>query len=363
LKSLNPQGAYALQELHQKKGTHEFCCLEESISLKEQIEYAQSALSMIGLTQDFAPIVIFCGHGSTVQNNPHASALNCGACGGNAGGPNARLIASILNSSQVRSELNKRGIQIPEETLFLGAEHDTTTDNVTLFSHETAIARQPNVIERLQEDLKRAQLSNTSIRMPLLGSLKGSKEAIRKSVDWSETRPEWGLAKNGAFVVGPRTLTENLDLKSRCFLHSYDWRSDSDGTCLETILTAPMVVAEWINTQYFFSVFNPVAFGSGSKITHSVVGKIGVMQGNGSDLMHGLPLQSIHSNDIEPYHIPMRLLTVVLAPKARIDAIVQKHATLQDLFFNQWVKLVAIDPADLKAYQLQEQGVWSEIQG
>ena len=360
-KSLNPKAAYALRELHEKKGTHNFCCLEESISLKEQIEYAQSALSMIGLTQDFAPIVIFCGHGSTVQNNPHASALNCGACGGNPGGPNARLIASILNSFQVRSELNKRGIQIPEETLFLGAEHDTTTDNVTLFCHETDIARQPNLIQRLEEDLKRAQLANASVRMLLLGSVKGAKEAIRKSVDWSETRPEWGLAKNAAFLVAPRTLTENLDLKSRCFLHSYDWRSDSDGTSLETILTAPMVVAEWINTQYFFSVFNPVAFGSGSKITHNVVGKIGVIQGNGSDLMHGLPLQSINSNDIEPYHIPMRLLTVVLAPKSRIDAIIKKHLTLQNLFFNQWVKLVAIDPADLKAYQLQEQGVWNEI--
>lgn len=361
-KSLNPQAAYALQELHEKKRTHNFCCLEESIPLKEQIEYAHSALSMIGLTQDFAPIVIFCGHGSTVQNNPHASTLNCGACGGNAGGPNARLIVSILNSSKVRSELNKRGIEIPEATLFLGAEHDTTTDNVKLFCEETDIARQPNLIQRLKEDLKSAQLANASVRMPLLGSFKGAKEAIRKSVDWSETRPEWGLAKNAAFVVGPRTLTENLDLKSRCFLHSYDWRSDSHGTSLETILTAPMVVAEWINTQYFFSVLNPVAFGSGSKITHNVVGKIGVMQGNGSDLMHGLPLQSIHSNDIEPYHIPVRLLTVVFAPKTRIDAIVEKHLTLQNLFFNQWVKLVAIDPTDLKAYQLQGQGIWNEIQ-
>ncbi|MDP1608862.1 MAG: DUF2309 domain-containing protein [Chlamydiales bacterium] len=362
-KSLNPQAAYTLQELHEKKPTHNFCCLDESIPLKEQITYAQSALSMIGLTQDFAPLVIFCGHGSSVQNNPHASALNCGACGGNAGGPNARLMASILNSPLVRCELNKRGIQIPEETLFLGAEHDTTTDNVTLFCDEMDMATQPNLIKRLQEDLKSTQLANTSARMPLLGSLKGAKEAIRKSVDWSETRPEWGLAKNAAFVVGPRTLTENLDLKSRCFLHSYDWKSDEDGTSLETILTAPMVVAEWINTQYFFSAFNPVVFGSGSKITHNVVGKIGVMQGNGSDLMHGLPLQSIYSNDLEPYHIPMRLLTVVLAPRTRIDTIVKKHPTLQDLFFNQWVKLVAIDPTDLKAYQLEEQEVWNEISG
>lgn len=358
LKSLTPQTACSLQDLGKKKGSHHFCCLDESIALKEQIKYAKSALEMIGLTQDFAPLVIFCGHGAMTQNNPHASTLNCGACGGNPGGPNARLIASILNSSKVRSELKKSGIQIPEETLFLGAEHDTTTDDVTLFYQESDSVKHSDLIQKLKEDLKRAQKANISIRMPLLGSLKGVKEALRKSVDWSETHPEWGLAKNAAFIVGPRTLTENLDLKSRCFLHSYDSRSDCDGTYLETILTAPMVVAEWINTQYFFSVFNPVAFGSGSKITHNVVGKIGVMQGNASDLMHGLPLQSIYSNDSQPYHIPMRLLTVVLAPKTKIDAIVKKHATLQDLFFNGWVKLVAIDPTDLKAYQLQGQGIW-----
>lgn len=362
-KSLNPKTAYAFQALHQKKGIHDFCSLEESIPLKDQIAYAESALSMIGLTEDFAPIVIFCGHRSTVQNNPHASCLNCGACGGNAGGPNARIIASILNSSEVRSALNRKGIRIPETTLFLGAEHDTTTDSVTLFVNPADVSRQPTLIEKLKRDLKSAQLANTSVRMSFLGSIKGAKEAIRKSIDWSETRPEWGLAKNAAFLVGPRTLTQNLDLKSRCFLHSYDWRLDSEGIALEAILTAPMVVAEWINTQYFFSAFNPVAFGSGSKITHNVVGKIGVMQGNGSDLMHGLPLQSIYSNDIEPYHIPMRLLTVVLAPKTRIDAIIKKHLNLQHLFFNQWVKLVVIDPADLKSYQLKEQGVWVEISG
>ena len=199
--------------------------------------------------------------------------------------------------------------------------------------------------------------------MHLFGSNRGLQEATRKSVDWSETRPEWGLARNAAFLVAPRTLSENLDLESRCFLHSYDWSSDPEGTSLETILTAPMVVAEWINTQYFFSLCNPVAFGSGSKITHNVVGKMGVMQGNGSDLMHGLPLQSIYLSDEEPYHIPLRLQVVVFAPKTRIEEIIKKHFILQRLFFNQWVKLIVIDPADLKPYQLEKKGTWNEIPG
>jgi uncharacterized protein YbcC (UPF0753/DUF2309 family) len=197
--------------------------------------------------------------------------------------------------------------------------------------------------------------------MHSLGSSKGVKEAIRKSVNWSETRPEWGLAKNAAFIVGPRTLTEKLDLQSRCFLHSYDFRLDSDGKYLETILTAPMIVAQWINTQYFFSAFNPIIFGSGSKITHNVVGKIGVMQGNGSDLMHGLPLQSIQSTDIDPYHVPIRLLTIVLASKDTLNTIIKKHSNLQDLFFNHWVKLISIDPIDLKIYELEKKDIWNEI--
>ncbi|MBS0624444.1 MAG: DUF2309 domain-containing protein [Verrucomicrobia bacterium] len=363
LKSLMPGLASFLQKMGQKNNKFCFVEIEKCIPLKDQIDYAQAALSMIGLTNDFASIVIFCGHGCNVQNNPHLSTLNCGACGGNAGGPNARLITSLLNSSAVRSELKKRGIDIPESTLFLAAQHDTTTDDVNLFWNEESPSRHAELISKLKNDLKQAQKSNAAIRMSQFESLKGVKEAVRKSIDWSDTRPEWGLAKNAGFIVGPRTLTQNLDLNGRCFLHSYDWRQDLDGSILETILTAPMIVAEWINTHYFFSTIDPILFGSGSKITHNVVGKIGVMQGNESDLMHGLPLQSTHLNDTEPYHIPIRLLSVVLAPKDKVEVIVNKHKTLQNLIFNEWVQFVAIDPSDSKAYKLLGQGAWHEISG
>ncbi len=166
------------------------------------------------------------------------------------------------------------------------------------------------------------------------------------------------LQKNCCFA-----LTESLNLEGRAFLHSYDWTSDEEGKFLETILTAPMVVAEWINMQYFFSTFDPVLFGSGSKVTQNIVGKIGVMQGNGGDLMHGLPLQSIYANDHEPYHIPIRLLTVVFAPRTRIDPIIEKHSILQKLFFNEWVKLVVMDPTDLRFYRLNKGGAWDEQLG
>jgi uncharacterized protein len=136
---------------------------------------------------------------------------------------------------------------------------------------------------------------------------------------------------------------------------------DEDGSLLETILTAPMVVAEWINTQYLFSTIDNVNYGSGSKITHNVTGLMGIMQGNGSDLMHGLPLQSVHSSDEESYHVPQRLLTVVYAPRAKVDALIEGQDILKTLFFNGWVHLIVIEPEENIAYQLDREGHWNSL--
>lgn len=111
-------------------------------------------------------------------------------------------------------------------------------------------------------------------------------------------------------------------------LHSYDWQLDTDYKILNIILTAPMIVAYWINSQYLFSTLNNVAFGSGNKITQNIVGKIGVMQGNGGDLMTGLPLQSVDVSDTKPQHQINRLISVVYAPKEGIYSIIAKNTQL-----------------------------------
>jgi uncharacterized protein YbcC (UPF0753/DUF2309 family) len=172
----------------------------------------------------------------------------------------------------------------------------------------------------------------------------GVRETERRAADWAETRPEWGLAGNAAFVVGPRALTEEISLDGRSFLHSYDWRTDPEGTALETILTGPMVVTQWINTQYYFATVDNAVYGSGSKVTHNPVGNVGVYQGNGGDLTTGLPLQSLTSGDDDPYHQPLRLSTVVHAPVERVTAVLADNDHLAELLDNGWLSLTVVDP-------------------
>ncbi|PPE03692.1 DUF2309 domain-containing protein [Holospora curviuscula] len=320
----------------------------ESISFKDQCEDAESVLRTLGLTKNFSPVVVLCGHGSTTHNNAYATLLDCGACGGRHGGNNARILAKILNSEPVRHYLSEVGIAIPQSTYFMAAEHNTTRDEVEIYDTDTYNDSLKKTIQILKKDLKKAGEINSQIRCKSM-NFHGNKDIStkhtqRRSTDWAQVRPEWGLAGNSSFIVAPRELTKNIDLKGRAFLHSYDYLQDPQGTFLGMILTAPMVVAQWINSQYLFSTLDNVAYGSGSKITHNVTGKIGIMQGNASDLMIGLPLQSVYKTDTEMYHTPVRLMTIIYAPWRLVDKIIETHTILQTLFRNGWVRVTCIDP-------------------
>lgn len=316
------------------------------ISLEERIFYAEAGLRVMGLIHDFAPLVVLCGHGGETQNNPYAAGLDCGACGGNPGGPNARIMAAVYNDPEVRAGLRERGIVIPDSTVFCAAEHNTTTDELRFYQLDSLKEQHPLLSERLLVALERARQGASAERAARLpGAIGDSVQRTQeRAADWAQVRPEWGLARNAAFIVASRQLTTGLDLEGRTFLHSYDWGSDADGKALEIILTAPMVVAEWINTQYYFSTVDNSVYGSGSKTTHNVVGKIGVMQGNASDLMSGLPMQSLLRADGELYHQPLRLMTVVQAPVDRVTAVIERNDILRTLFDNEWVALTVLDP-------------------
>lgn len=341
----------------------DICAQLENISIEEQTQYAFSALRLMGLSHNFAPLVVLCGHGSSTQNNPFATALDCGACGGRHGGNSARVLTAILNNQSVRSSLSSKGIKIPQETLFVAAEHNTTTDEVELYLSEDNINSRKDSIARVKEDLERARQVNTSKRCKNLGGAveKSSVMAAFRASDWAQVRPEWGLARNAGFIVAPRDLTKKIDLQGRAFLHSYDWQQDPDGESLKTILCAPMVVASWINQQYLFSTVNNVAFGAGSKITSNITGKMGIMQGNSSDLMTGLPLQSVYKEDGTAYHEPLRLLTLVYAPRQLLSKIIEREDILKKLFGNGWVNLVCIDPNESQAFVFNIKQSWEVV--
>lgn len=330
----------------------------DNIPLLDQFDYASNALRMMGLVNNFAPLVVFCGHGSETQNNAFSTALDCGACGGRHGGLNAFILAHILNKREIRTKLREQNVFIPETTYFVSAEHNTTTDFVKIL--DNYLPRKFDArINKLKFDLLKAKELNSMVRFSKLDNTTNlSSSPDIRAKDWAQTRPEWGLAGNASFIVAPRAMTKDICLDGRSFLHSYDWNLDRDGKFLTNILTAPMIVAQWINCQYMFSTLDNVAFGAGSKITKNITGKIGAMQGNASDLMHGLPLQSVFSSDQIAYHEPIRLLVIIYAPHELVNGIISKQVLLKKLFGNEWMQLVCIDPIDNNYYHMTGSLKW-----
>jgi hypothetical protein len=311
------------------------------IPLDEKVGIVKSAFDLMGWKQ-FAQLVVFAGHGSHSANNPFSSSLDCGACAASPGRHNARMLAKLANLSEVRKVLARtHKIVIPKTTLFLGAEHNTTTDEIVLFDAEASdFHKEP--IKNLKISLLKAQKTATKDRLGTKGNSVSSAE--KKANNWGETRPEWGLAKNAGFIVGPRNLTKHINLESRCFLHSYEWDLDMEGKALEAIMQGPMTVTQWINNHYYFSTVDNNMYGGGSKITHNITGKFGVVQGNGGDLKMGLPLQSLFGSDENMYHQPLRLSVMIQAPIRRVSEIIARNEGMKTLLDNEWIYLMVMDP-------------------
>ncbi len=341
--------------------------LAQGFSLEERTTFIENGLRAMGLTQNYARLVCLCGHGSETDNNPYYGALDCGACGGAPGDANARVFAAMANDADVRRILIKNGLPIPDDTWFLPGKHNTTTDRVEFYDLEDLPGTHSEDLRRLNKDLESAgenQALERCRRIPHAPEEISPEQAfahvVERSCDWANTRPEWGLAGNGAFLIGRRKLTKGLDLGGRVFLHSYDPLADPEGAILEKIMTAPLIVGEWINTGYYFSAVDPWAYGSGSKVLHNVVGGVGMMLGSQSDLQMGFPLQTVNSGNIH-YHEPMRLLAIIEHTPDVISSIINKHAILQKMLNNQWLNLVAIDPPSFEFHRYIPDGQWESI--
>ncbi|MBX9724053.1 MAG: DUF2309 domain-containing protein, partial [Candidatus Obscuribacterales bacterium] len=332
-----------------------------AFSLDEKLALAKGALKGIGFT-NFAKVIVLCGHKSSSVNNPYASSLDCGACGGNRGGLSARLAALILNDIDVRLQLSAEGLLIPPDTTFIAAEHDTTTDLFSLFDVGNLSDAQRIIVERLQRDLIETGNIVRARRKSTLPESCFSKfdDPLARACDWAQIAPEWGLAGNAAFIAAPRSLSKDADLDGRVFLHSYDCENDADGKVLELIMTAPLVVAQWINMQYYLSSVDNRVFGSGSKVLHNVIGDFGVMQGACSDLKVGLPQQSVSSPE-GLRHEPMRLLALIRAPLASIDGVLSRQKKIMQLVSNRWIRLIALEPHSGEYFEFDESGAWRSI--
>ncbi len=326
------------------------CCphhADSGIPRADRVDHAERILRSMAMTENFGRLVLLAGHGSTTVNNPHATSLDCGACAGQTGEASARVVAALMNDPAVRRGLRERGIAIPEDTWFLAGLHDTTTDELRLYDTDDVPKALSEDLARLRQWLEQAGDLARMERATMLGignlpDHRVAADVRQRSRDWSQVRPEWALANNAAFIAAPRPRTAGMDLGGRAFLHEYVWQKDDGFKVLELIMTAPMVVANWINMQYYGSVVDNARFGSGNKVLHNIVGgAIGVLEGNGGDLRVGLPLQSLHDGK-RWVHEPLRLSVFIEAPAAAMDDIITRHELVRQLVENGWLHLFRI---------------------
>lgn len=333
------------------------------IPLDQQIQMAKNALNAMSLTSDFAKLVLIVGHGSSMVNNPHATGYDCGACGGHTGEANAKVAAAVLNNREVRAGLQKENIFIPVATVFLACLHTTTTDEVTIYNESDVPPESTNELNQLKQSLKIAGHASRAERITRLNPSSVSNvdgAILQRSKDWSQTRPEWGLAACSAFVVAPRQFTIGIDFGGSSFLHSYDWKKDQTFSVLELIMTAPMVVTSWINLQYYASTVDNRVFGSGNKTLHNVTAGVGVLEGFSGDLRVGLPWQAVH--DGENYqHEPVKLNVIVNAPLDAMNAILEKHKSVGALCDHHWIQLLAMDDHGNISHRYSGNLNWEEI--
>lgn len=271
--------------------------LAQGFSLEERATFIETGLRVMGLARNFGRLVVPCGHGSQTDNNPYYAALDYGACGGNPGDANARVFAAMANEPEVRRIIKENGLSIPDDTWFLPAKHNTTTDRITFYDLDDLPETHTEDLKTLMQDVERAgmhQALERCRRIPSAPDNVSPESAFThveaRSRDWASPRPEWDLSGNAAFLIGRRSLTKGLDLGGRVFLHSYDPIADEEGINLEKIMTAPLIVGEWTNTGYYFSFVDPWHYGSGSKVIHNVVSGVGGHAGKPKRFADRLPL-------------------------------------------------------------------------
>ncbi|MCK7460535.1 putative inorganic carbon transporter subunit DabA [Idiomarina aminovorans] len=304
------------------------CQGEEPASVESLVSLCEQALTGMQFNS-FGNYVVLVGHGSHHSNNAQRAGFNCGACGGQSGALSARVLTRLLNDSDIRQHLLERGFDIPAGTEFYSALHETVTDKVMWLSD--------SVPERLQ------RLFNNASESLIVANNASDKPLKNRTDHWAELRPEWGLADNNVLFFGRANRLKSSETVGSNFLHDYYSERDPEGSLLTQLLSAPGLVANWINSQYYCSVTDPGQLGSGNKLLHNrVANDIGIFEGNGGDLRQGLALQSVHNgNDF--VHRPVRLQVIIEAGEATIHRALAGATAFNELFQQQWITLYRLN--------------------
>jgi uncharacterized protein YbcC (UPF0753/DUF2309 family) len=329
--------------------------LQVGFTVTEMADRVEKTLRSIGLIKNFSQVVYVIGHGSSSANNPHHGAHDCGACSGRPGLVNARVLAYMANYQPVRELLERRGLSIPESTQFVGALHDTASDEIKFYDESVLTEKNRELHDknaRLFEEALDLDAKERSRRFVSIGTKqhikKIRKDIKKRSVSYFEPRPELGHGTNALCVVGRRNLTKHLFLDRRAFLNSYDYTTDPDGALLLGVLAPLGVVCGGINLEYFFSRMDNYKLGAGTKLPHNVMGLVGVANSSDGDLRSGLPLQMVEVHD------PVRLLMVVEHYPDVIKKVIESKPDLYEWFANEWIHLVALHPEEKKLYVFEE---------
>lgn len=350
---MNEQGKLTIENkdtMDQENG------LQIGFTVLEMAQRVEGLLNGIGLINQFAAIIYVVAHGSSSANNPHHGAHDCGACSGRPGSVNARVFAAMANHPEVRKLLRERGIDIPVQTQFVGALHDTASDEIEYYDVSNLHPENQKTHLQIKDtfesalDLNAKERSRRFASINTKDNLKKIRRAIKnRSVSLFEPRPELGHGTNTLCIVGNREITKGVFLDRRAFLNSYNFKTDPLGKFLTGVMAPLGPVCGGINLEYYFSRVDNYKLGAGTKLPHNVVGLFGVANSSDGDLRPGLPWQMIEVHD------PLRLLIIVEHSPEIILKAIQSSPAMYEWYINEWVHLVSINP-DTKQFTYFKDG-------